>query len=460
MLFLFVFAGMLLACDLGGAAAPAASKPVVSIGSPAHGAQVNVGQEVLVQASAVDANGIVRVELWVNGQLQSVAQPPSPQSSHAAVFRWTPTSAGAYTLVAKAINVSSMTSEPAAVVINVVGEVMPTPGPTVATSATVAKPMATTAACANDAAFVEDVTVPDGTNWAPGQAFNKIWRVRNTGTCAWGPGYEFVFVGGEAMAAQSTLIAPVTAPGATADLLVAMIAPSSPGSHSGQWRLRHSNSGLFGATMNVKINVLGSSPPQGSQPPLGPACPGAPVIASFDANPATLEVLPGFTGQTTLSWGAVSNADSAVIDQGIGGVATPGSKQVSLGQTTTFTLTATGCGGTATKQVTVTVKAKVFGPPGVPACPGPPVISSLSADPSTLEVLPGFTGRTTLSWDTKNATDIRVDPWIAINSMSGSRTVDLDKTTTFTFTATGCGGTATKQVTVTVKLKTFVLPGQ
>ncbi len=82
------------------------------------------------------------------------------------------------------------------------------------------------------------------------------------------------------------------------------------------------------------------------------------MIAFFNANPNTLTA-----GQSsTLSWGLVSNADNAVIDQGIGGVATPGSTTVKPGGTTTYTLTANGCGGTATRQVTVKVNSS--GGPG------------------------------------------------------------------------------------------------
>ena len=35
------------------------------------------------------------------------------------------------------------------------------------------------------AQFIADVTVPDGTNFAPGTAFKKTWRLKNIGTCAW-----------------------------------------------------------------------------------------------------------------------------------------------------------------------------------------------------------------------------------------------------------------------------------
>jgi hypothetical protein len=311
---LLFFIATLFGCTI----APVSSKPVVSIGSPPNGALVPVGQEVLVQAIAVDTVGIARVELWVDGMLNTVAQPPSPQASYSGVLRWTPTILGAHTLMAKAVNTTSVTSDPAVVAITVVSPSTPTSPPTVpapATSAPLTLPTNTPispAACTNDSAFVEHVTVPDGTNWMPGQSFNKIWRVRNTGTCIWDSGYEFAFVGGEAMTTKTSISGSAVSPGDTVDILLAMTAPSMPGAHSGQWRMRSPSAGLFGATMNVTINVLGSGQPSG-------ACAGAPVIASFDATPATIA-----SGQSSmLSWGKVDNATSAVINQGIGGVQHP-----------------------------------------------------------------------------------------------------------------------------------------
>ena len=81
------------------------------------------------------------------------------------------------------------------------------------------------------------------------------------------------------------------------------------------------------------------------------SCPGAPVISSFTASPTS--ITPGQS--STLNWGAVTNATSVEIDHGIGGVATPGARAVSPGTTTTYTLTARGCGGTVTRQVTIIV---------------------------------------------------------------------------------------------------------
>jgi len=76
-----------------------------------------------------------------------------------------------------------------------------------------------------------------------------------------------------------------------------------------------------------------------------------PSIAFFSASPSSITA-----GQSaTLSWGAVTNADSVEIDHGIGGIATPGSTSVSPATTTTYTLTARCGSNTKTQQVTVTV---------------------------------------------------------------------------------------------------------
>ncbi|MBU0495629.1 MAG: hypothetical protein KKB13_27595, partial [Chloroflexi bacterium] len=94
----------------------------------------------------------------------------------------------------------------------------------------------------------------------------------------------------------------------------------------------------------------GANPPPTAKPPAPTGCP-PPTIPSFTASPSTITA----GGSTTLSWGLVTNATSVSIDHGVGGVGTPGTKVVSPASTTTYVLTAEGCGGTATKQVTVVV---------------------------------------------------------------------------------------------------------
>jgi hypothetical protein len=353
-----------------------AGKPTVIIASPPSGSQFREGEEVAVQSTSTDSAGIVRVELIVDGT--SVRSDPSPgsqaQASFTLIQTWKATQ-GTHTISVRAYNAAGAASDPASISVSVLqttalagtatpaapaGTLLPAI-PTITTS-----PRTPTAAtspdssvCTNDAVFVADVTVPDGTVIAAGQTFDKTWRIKNNGTCAWGAGYQLVFVRGEAMTTTTIKSVPATAPGATADLKVAMKAPATPGTHYGEWRLRGPSGTYFGHTVSVKINVpaptaTATKPPSptatATHTPT-PSCSGTPNIASFTALPNP--ITPGQS--TTLSWGSVTNADTAEIDQGIGGVATPGSKVVTPGSTTTYILTASCGSNTKTAQVTVYV---------------------------------------------------------------------------------------------------------
>lgn len=78
---------------------------------------------------------------------------------------------------------------------------------------------------------------------------------------------------------------------------------------------------------------------------------------------ATPQVVP-IGGSTTLSWSS-ANAFSLFIDHGIGPVAESGSTSVQLYASTTYTITATGPGGSSSSQVTVpVVGAQVAQPAG------------------------------------------------------------------------------------------------
>ncbi len=355
---LLLFAStILLACDLG---ALMGGKPSVVFVSPPHGSQFREGEDVAFQSTATDSSGIARVELLVDGVVVRTDSPPGQQaqSSLTLIQTWKATQ-GTHTVSVRAYNSSSAASDPASISITVspaIAQVQtpvpptalpPTSLPSTAVPPTVPPPQPPTAsaACTDNAAFVADVTVPDGTALAPGQTFNKIWRVRNSGTCTWGAGLQLAFVGGEAMATTTTIAVPHTAPGATADLLVPMTASTTPGGHAGQWRLKNAIGALFGTTVSVNINVSSPSASGSS------GCSGTPSIASFSATASS--ITPG--GSTTLQWGAVTNADSVDIDQGIGGVAAPGDRSVSPGSTTTYTMTAHCGANTATRQVTITV---------------------------------------------------------------------------------------------------------
>lgn len=318
-----------------GVVAAATVKPNVVITSPASNSQFHEGEPIAVESTSTDLAGISRVELLVDGAVVRTDPSPQTQVSFTVIQTWTGTP-GLHTLEVRSVNSASGVSAPAGISVFVLSNVSKTPTATLLPTIT---PGAR--ACLNSA-FVSDVTVPDGTVFAPGQTFNKIWRVRNTGTCAWGPDDQFTFVTGEALTANAAIAVPATAAGATADLLVAMTAPTTPGNYSGQWRLKNRSGGVYGSTYDVRITVAG---------PTAVSCPFSPVIDSFTLSASTIN--PGQSA--TLSWGLVKGAQIAEIDNDIGGVATPGSMTVSPATTTTYTLTAT-CGSKVTRaQVTLNV---------------------------------------------------------------------------------------------------------
>jgi uncharacterized protein YkwD len=82
---------------------------------------------------------------------------------------------------------------------------------------------------------VADVSVPDNTIVAGGTNFTKIWRISNNGTCVWGPDYRLVHYSDEAMGAPPSIPLPVTYPGQTADISINLVAPSTTGTHRGNF---------------------------------------------------------------------------------------------------------------------------------------------------------------------------------------------------------------------------------
>lgn len=135
------------------------------------------------------------------------------------------------------------------------------PGPATLTPppANTAAPATSTPQPCDQAAFVQDVTVPDGTRMLPGQAFTKTWRLRNLGTCTWNASYALVFTGGDAMGAPAVVNLPGNVPpNSMADLSIEMKAPSAAGTYRGNWKLRNATGGIFdvsGGNIYVEIQV-------------------------------------------------------------------------------------------------------------------------------------------------------------------------------------------------------------
>lgn len=101
--------------------------------------------------------------------------------------------------------------------------------------------------CENSFEFVEDLNIPDDTEFQPGTEFTKEWRLRNNGTCPWTEDYSVVFVGGDQMsAADSTALPQAVAAGQTVDIGIDMIAPATLGTYRANFQVADPTGEPFG----------------------------------------------------------------------------------------------------------------------------------------------------------------------------------------------------------------------
>jgi polar amino acid transport system substrate-binding protein len=137
------------------------------------------------------------------------------------------------------------------------------PPPTAVPSAT-AVPTATPQPCLDGMQFVQDLNLPDNNMRNPppvnpGTAFQKGWRIRNSGTCTWQTNYYLLYVDGNTPAArmggQATFVTQPVAPGQTFDMWVSLVAPLQPGVYQGIWAMHNSQGVAFGDRIWVGITV-------------------------------------------------------------------------------------------------------------------------------------------------------------------------------------------------------------
>jgi hypothetical protein len=229
----------------------------VAIASPAEGSQLALEQEIAVEYTLQADMGLQEadhVELLVDGQTvgsQAVRSKLQPgQTSLPLSQSWLPTTPGEHLVQVIVVSALGNSLGEATITLDVVeapDEVLPEP------------------ACTPGATFVADVTIPPGAAFRPDSQMDKVWQVRNSGTCAWGVGYEMLQVSGEELGAPDMVPVPPTAAGESADLAVTFQAPSAAGAYSNSWQLRSPDGTLFGPTLVLSIEVEAQA--EESRPP-------------------------------------------------------------------------------------------------------------------------------------------------------------------------------------------------
>jgi uncharacterized protein (TIGR03382 family) len=169
------------------------------------------------------------------------------------------------------------------------------------------------------------------------------------------------------------------------------------------------------------------------KPATGGTNPPAATVA-LSADPATVSL----QGSTTLQWTA-TNAASCTASGGWSGTrGLSGSETVGpLAATTTFVLTCTGPGGSASRTVSVAVAN---------GSPAPTV--SISASPPSIAAGES----TSLAWQSTNATGCEASGgWSGAKATDGNETVGpVQASTVYTLSCTGPGGSATAATSVSV----------
>ncbi len=101
--------------------------------------------------------------------------------------------------------------------------------------------------CTNSIAFVQDINIPDNTVFAPGEAFEKTWQLRNIGTCPWTTNYSLIFAGGDDMGASlSVPLESAVVPGQTVEITAPLTAPETLGTYRSDFLLADAAGNPFG----------------------------------------------------------------------------------------------------------------------------------------------------------------------------------------------------------------------
>jgi hypothetical protein len=195
--------------------------------------------------------------------------------------------------------------------------------------------------------FVADVTVPDGTDFEPGEAFVKTWQVRNAGTATWTTEYDLIFVSGEQMGGPAEVPLPgVVPPGQTVDISVDLAAPGAVGTYTGFWMLRNAAGTAFGLTADanqpvyVQIDVVpaGSAGNGGGQPA---GTPGTLTVSAAQLSVDQTSVT-GACPQTFVFSGSYTSEGAGTVTYRLEAAATTPGFVFNLPATNTATFTTAG----------------------------------------------------------------------------------------------------------------------
>jgi len=110
--------------------------------------------------------------------------------------------------------------------------------------------------CYNGLFFIEDLTIPDGTQAAHGTMLDKRWRVQNTGTCNWDERYRLKEIAGPQLGAASEQRLYPARSGSEATIRIQFTAPEEAGTYRSAWQAYDPEDRPFGDPFFIEVVVL------------------------------------------------------------------------------------------------------------------------------------------------------------------------------------------------------------
>jgi hypothetical protein len=110
--------------------------------------------------------------------------------------------------------------------------------------------------CENQLEFIDDLTIPDGTEVGPGESISKRWLVKNTGSCSWDKSYSLQLISGLALGADKLQDLHPARSSAEAILEIVFTAPDNPGRYNSWWQASDPDGDRFGDPIYLEISVI------------------------------------------------------------------------------------------------------------------------------------------------------------------------------------------------------------
>ncbi len=112
-----------------------------------------------------------------------------------------------------------------------------------------------TPTCTDSLTYLEDLSIPDGAQVAPGQPLDKRWRVQNSGTCNWDEHYRVKLIAGPDLGAQGEQALYPARGGTELIVRILFTAPNEAGKYRSAWQAYDPQGKPFGDPVFIEVNV-------------------------------------------------------------------------------------------------------------------------------------------------------------------------------------------------------------